>query len=99
MSAIKLPPAYYGGDPKRGAALGRTSWGLNDGPTREMVSLRRIHISADGYDSGNAYWGTPDDLWRAATQDGERELFFRADTREEAKAYVANLWPGARFYR
>lgn len=62
------------------------------------LSLQRIPINSGGYDRGGAYWGLGAPLWYVADQDGNSQ-FFRAASREAAKAKILADWPDARFYR
>lgn len=81
---------------KYGAPMGR--------PERNQdcvgkVSLRRIPLDGGGYDSGGAYWGLGAALYWAGDESGALDIFFRATSREAAKAHVTGLWPDATFYR
>jgi hypothetical protein len=70
-------------------------------PSAAKVSLRRIVLNAQGYDSGGGYWGVGPPLWWAVSGDaaGSVDLHFRAHDREAAKAHIRTLHPGARFHR
>lgn len=64
------------------------------------VRLARVSINSGGYDSGGAYWGTGDPLWKAQAETGGEdseiiEAFFRASNREAAKEMI----PDGKFYR
>lgn len=77
--------------------------------------LYRLRFVDGCYDQGGAYWGSPQNVWRAisveqgawlSNWDGSvqkdfknYEVFVRADTREEAKQKVCSLCPRAKFYR
>lgn len=75
---------------KYGAPMGRPS----DSSLSGKVRLSRVRLDNGGYDSGGAYWGLGEPLWWAEDHDGN-ERFFRAPTREAAKAQL----PGCKFYR
>ncbi len=81
---------------KYGAPMGRT--GVNHG-VNGKVYLRRVPLDSGGYDRGGAYWGIPSNLYEAFTEDGEYIAYFRARSRQEAKAAVLEDWPEATFYR
>ena len=51
--------------------------------------------------AGRAYWGFPNDIWRAWGEgaEGLQDTTMRAPDRERAKAQVLKLFPNARFYR
>ena len=87
------------GDWGRGAPLGRPTVKPADSRDHGRITLRRIPISAQGYDSQGTYWGQGRPLYWAATEDGALDMTFRASSREEAKAKVRETLPGARFYR
>jgi hypothetical protein len=82
-----------------GAPMGRMGSPHVDPDYTGKWSLCRVRIDSGGYDNGGAYWGHGAPLWQACTDDGESELFFRASSREAAKAHIRELCPTARFYR
>ena len=53
------------------------------------MTLQRIRVRADGYDSSGAYWGTGPDAFIATTSDGATEITVRATTAAEARAKAA----------
>ncbi len=93
----QTPDRGWCGDPKRGAAMGRASDLPLDfeGP----VTLRAVPIDSGGYDPGGTYWGTPEDLWCVADDEG-RVAYFRAPDPVAARAkmpratFRAELQPG-----
>lgn len=80
-----------------GAPLGRPNAIPVTPPCK--VSLRRVRLNSGGYDQGGAYWGVGRALYWAGDDDGLLDLFFRAVTRESAKAHLRTLYPAVRFYR
>jgi len=62
------------------------------------VTLQRVRLDSGGYDPQGAYWGIGQPLYWAATDDGELDTTLRADDRDDAKAQVREIIPGARFY-
>lgn len=76
---------------KYGAPMGRRS----DLPldTAEKLHLRHVPFVDDCYDQGGAYWGMPDNLYCAWSED--QVHYLRADSREDAK----KSFPNARFFR
>lgn len=95
----------YGPDGERiciGASMGRRNH-LPPDPTAPIkLNLYRLRMTDGGaYDEGGAYWGIGTPLYRACGDGPEEqhEVFLRAHSREEAKADVRKLIPGARFYR
>ena len=61
------------------------------------VRLSRIPFVDGDYDRWGAYWGSPANVWCGWT-DGVR-LFVRANDREEAKKFIQEKLPTAKFYR
>lgn len=91
-----------------GAPMGRTSdhlSGLIIEETDSRFTLRRVPINSGGYDSGGAYWGLGQPLfwWSVEITEGdardECSGFFRASSRDAAKAHIVEMHPKARFYR
>jgi len=64
-------------------------------------ALCRVRINGGGYDPGGAYWGLGPSLYwaNAATGGNDVNMFFRAHSREEAKAIVRKTYPSAKFLR
>ena len=80
-----------------GAPMGRSRAAVSE--VTEKVRLFRVNLDSGGYDDGGAYWGIgPPSVYCAESDDGYRE-FFRASSRDAAKAEVLELHPEARFYR
>jgi hypothetical protein len=86
---------------KYGASMGRRDYIEEALPrdTSARFNLETVRINQGGYDSGGAYWGTGMALWRAQEREGGTELFFRAPSRDAAKAKVRERFPNARFYK
>jgi|SRR5262245_6381066 len=97
---IKARASSWGGDPARGAALGRADH--LDGWRGRKWSIRRVRINRGGYDDSGAYWGIGAPLFRCATDDDKPGLclvHIRAKDRSAARAEIARDYPGARFFR
>lgn len=60
------------------------------------VTLRRVRLDSQGYDSNGTYFGGGVIYW-AATDDGEHDRVFNADDRDDAKRQVLAAIPHARF--
>lgn len=94
--------AGWGGDPSRGAQMGRPT--LDGGFTvtgSHPMTLRKVRLNGD-YDSGGAYWGcnSPGSiLYYFEGPISDISGYVRAADREDAKAEVRKLHPKARFYR
>ena len=95
-----MPEKLYNASSIRGAAMGRLdSITEPDFPVKfRLVALRFVDSC---YDTGGAYWGMGDPIyhaWGDAEMD-EQEMFFRAVSREDAKAQMRIAFPNCRFYR
>ena len=94
MTTNPTPPVSC----KYGAPMGRHTGPHYLETCAGRLRLVRIPLNSGGYDSGGAYWGLGPPLWYAEDLDGNSQ-FFRASTRESAKAYIRSKFPDARFYR
>lgn len=85
--------------------MGRDSTSERDlrqlAPEYVKLALRRVHLDSGGYDSGGAYWGHGEPLYRADDEAGlgEVTLYLRARDRAHAKELVRVKLPNARFWR
>ena len=101
MSTSKIslaPDVGWGGDPKRGSALGRIST-----PLQGKGKLQAMKMSPCGaYDEGGTYWGAGDGIigfmYVAEDADGN-QAFVRARNRGKAKEEVLKNNPDVKFYR
>ena len=95
-------PKGWGGDPRRGAALGRGELhAVKDPATFDgRVTLQRKRLNSGGYDVLGTYWGFGMPLyWYAyGGEDGEIDATLRAPDRAAAKAKVRERYPRARFW-
>lgn len=89
-------PRGWGGDPKRGAALGRNDKHTSADFAGELT-LREIHIDQEGYDDNGTYWGTGDPLYWYANEEGTIDACIRATKREIAMMAVRDEYPRATF--
>lgn len=90
-------PRGWGGDPKRGAALGRpTLQGEYDGSRLHLVCT---YLNAGGYDSNGTYFGIGTPLYWCASESGSIDFMLRAPTRDDAKRQVRSTYPTAVFFR
>ena len=88
-------PRGWGGDPSRGAALGRaTSPGSADYAGK--LTLIRIKISRDGYDPDGTYFGTGEPLFNLSDEDGDIDRTYRARDRKAAVAQARAWYPHAK---
>jgi hypothetical protein len=63
------------------------------------ITLRKVRLDSQGYDSNGTYFGTGEPLYWAADDSGDYDDTFRAANRDDAKAFVRETWPAATFYR
>jgi hypothetical protein len=93
-------PKGWCGDPRRGAALGR-SHVEGDLKYAGKMALRRVYLNGD-YDSLGTYWGGGGGspiYWYASEDEGQTiEGTVRAKSRADAKAQVRAMYPNARFH-
>jgi|SRR5690606_27260087 len=93
---------------KYGAPIGRQECkGDPDAPYRFRVF--RVHLDADGYDDGGAYWGIGRPLYCAVAVDiwdkrdgldySEACHFMRAIDPQDVEAWIIQQYPNARFFR
>lgn len=80
-----------------GAPMGRRSFPYL-ATEAGRLHLQRVPINSGGYDRGGAYWGLGAPLWCVMDQDGNTQ-YFRAASRDAAKAQILAEWQGARFFR
>lgn len=83
-----------------GASMGRRD-NITESACTIKFHLQRVPLDSGGYDPGGAYWGLGDPLY-VAFGEGElevQEMFFRAKSRDDAKAQVRGAFPAATFYR
>jgi len=91
-------PKGWGGDPRRGAAMGRST--VVQGDPIGKMTLRKVRMSACGaYDSNGTYFGTGQPLYWYADEGGNVDCVIRAEDRDKAKEFVLAEFPSARFYR
>ncbi len=73
----------WGGDPKRGAAMGRVS--KRGDAVGHKFTLKHVRLDSGGYDAGGAYWGLGEKLYWAASDDGSVDMYFRIYESDVAK--------------
>lgn len=109
MKTPKLTPGITGFYNKHnefvctGSSMGRSSSLPGPCTLGAKFHLARVPINSGGYDTAGAYWGIGETLYRAYSSEGNgeevQECFIRAENRKAAKRYVANRFPGAKFYK
>ena len=92
-------PKGWCGDPRRGAALGRSPILKEPVNWNGKLYLSKVRLSGDGYDPNGTYfgWGTP--IWWYANEEGTIDATCRAGSRREAKVEALKLYPHASFFR
>lgn len=88
---FNLPKAYD----SRGSNMGRRN--TNPANPNSKLYLKKLPLR-DGYDSGGAYWGLPNNLYVAYDAD-ETQIYLRASSRDEAKQKLNKDYPSLKFYR
>lgn len=89
-------PRGWGGDPKRGAALGRPTY---QGPPdfSGRITLRKIRLDSGGYDVNGTYWGgsATESVYWYASDDSAIDGTLWASDRAEAREKVLEWYPKA----
>jgi hypothetical protein len=88
-------PGGWGGDPKRGAALGRTTE-AGSPDFAGKLTLIRIRVNRGGYDAQGTYFGVGEPLFNLSDEDGDIDRTFRARDRKAAVAQARSWYPNAR---
>ena len=90
-----------------GAPMGRPGIRPVDFKAPVTFYLRRVYLNGGGYDSGGAYWGFGQPLYRAESAEEvevtygpptQIERYLRAYDREDAKAQLLREYPNAKFF-
>lgn len=94
-----LDPKGWGGDPSRGAALGRATVAELDREATVTLHLRKVRMNGD-YDSNGTYFGfvRGTSIYWCADTCGDVDFVVRATDRDDAKDKVLERYPNARFY-
>lgn len=91
-------PKGWGGDPKRGAALGRPSIHKADREAPIKLYLRKVRLDSGGYDPNGTYFGIGAPLYWVSDSEGTVDYMLRAIRRSDAKAMVRQVYPKASFF-
>ena len=91
-------PKGWGGDPTRGAALGRPSVHDAEDPKEfsARLYLRKVRLNNGGYDSNGTYFGIGAPLYWCANDDGDIDFMLRAYDRADAREQVLARYPKAK---
>lgn len=95
---LNTSPRGWGGDPSRGAALGRRER-QGDSSGSFALSLRKIPLDADGYDPAGTYFGRGAPLYNVSGEDAsgnEVDFTIRAYDREHAREKALARYPNAK---
>lgn len=87
-------PKGWCGDPRRGAAMGRSEI-AGDPKFSGRLYLRRVHIDSEGYDRNGTYFGIGDPLYWFANEDSSIDGVLRATSRTDARRLVLDKYPHA----
>lgn len=98
----KNDPKGWGGDPTRGAALGRPSVHLVDVDSYTgKISVTRVKLNSGGYDKNGTYFGRSSSfsymsgLYWCVNEDNTIDFMHRG-TRKEVVNYVLSLYTNAK---
>ena len=93
-------PRGWGGDPTRGAALGRPTVDADNPNTfTGKLTIKRTKIDSGGYDKNGTYFGIGNPLFWVSDDDGDVDYMIRAYDREEARNKVLGKYPKAKVAR
>lgn len=92
-------PKGWGGDPRRGAALGRPT--IQEAPLtfNGKLYVRHVRLDSGGYDRNGTYFGHGKPLYWIADADGTVDYMVRADDHAGAKKLALAHYPLAHFHR
>jgi hypothetical protein len=88
-------PRGWGGDPSRGAALGRATEAGSADFDGKLV-LIRVKLNRGGYDAQGTYFGVGEPLFNLSDEDGSIDRTFRARDRKAALATARGMYPHAK---
>ncbi len=93
----KNDPKGWGGDPSRGAAMGRFSICNMHDDFNGTITIREVCIDDDGYDPNGTYFGLGEPLWWCSAQTNSRELdeVHRSETPEKMMDILRKRFPDA----
>lgn len=90
-------PKGWGGDPRRGAALGRSKICEVAPDYDGRIYVKRIRLNSGGYDKNGTYFGQgPPRLYWVANGDGSLDYTLRARDRTAAVEAVKERFPKAK---
>ncbi len=85
-------PKGFGGDPKRGAALGRKSL-LGPYNFSGTLFFREVYVDSQGFDINGTYLGHLGPWWWCASEDQKTDWVFMAKNLEDARRKIYEKWP------
>lgn len=88
-------PGGWGGDPTRGAALGRND--IHD-ETKEyegVLTVTRVKLDSGGYDPNGTYFGIGPPLFWVANEEGSIDFVVRSADKTGAKEKALRKYPRA----
>lgn len=95
----RFDPKGWGGDPSRGAALGRPKVKEAGKDYSGRLFLRKTRINSQGYDCNGTYFGVGEPLYWCANDEGTVDFMLRALDREDARKLVLQDYPKAKVRR
>jgi len=94
-------PRGWGGNPRRGAALGRPN--IKNAPKKYrgplFVSRVKMCGCCGAYDTNGTYFGVGEPIYWVHDEEGEVDFTTRASSREEARDLALESYPQARIRR
>jgi hypothetical protein len=95
-------PKGFCGDPRRGAAMGRSCYQDHPDDYSGPIRIRHIKIGSQGYDCLGTYFGHPPDSTRpywVASPDCKIDYVILASSRSAAEKDARARWPNARIHK
>lgn len=89
-------PKGWGGDPSRGAALGRPTINDEGADYEGEVAITFVPLDSGGYDPQGTYFGAGEPLYWFSNEEGTIDQMTRAADRDDAHAKAAELYPKAK---
>jgi hypothetical protein len=92
-------PKGWGGNPKRGAAMGRSAIKEETESYSGRLFLCCVHLDSGGYDKNGTYFGIGGKLYWCANDSHTVDFMLRAKDRADARERVLKEYPMAKVKR
>lgn len=89
-------PKGWGGDPSRGAAMGRVTI-QGDIEAGETLNIVKKELNSGGYDENGTYFGLGDSIYWVSSENGNVDYIIRAKNLKDAQGQVRETYPDVMF--